>query len=104
MKVNGIWTELDSQCKIQQVNALSGANYDLGGLKPETYYRIEVRAHNAIGSSDPAKIMLKTAIGESNESYGTYVYRAGYTASNANVPKIQSLFFVSCVVFFKFFI
>lgn len=107
MKINGVWTELNSQCITKKVDSLSGASHELRQLKPETYYKIELQAHNAIGLSDPAKILLKTPIGESNESYGTYVYRAGYTASDSSVvPKIHSLLFCflcSLPLFFKIF-
>lgn len=33
-------------------------------LRPDTYYKIELRAHNAIGFSTPGQAIVKTARGE----------------------------------------
>lgn len=43
-------------------------NYQLDKLLPDTTYKIELRAHNAIGDSSPAQIKVRTARGE-NEQY-----------------------------------
>ncbi|XP_065563223.1 fasciclin-2-like isoform X2 [Artemia franciscana] len=32
-------------------------------LKPDTFYKVEIRAHNAIGFSEPTGIIVKTAKG-----------------------------------------
>lgn len=73
-------------------------------LSPETYYRIEIRAHNAIGLSQPVTLLLKTARGESTKSYGTLVYRAGYMkgSGNLDVPKIRSLLLSNLLIIITF--
>lgn len=56
-------------------------------LSPNTYYRIELRAHNAIGFSTPASILMRTARGESdstNNNLGTLLYTSGFVSSANN--------------------
>lgn len=38
--------------------------YTIQGLRPDTFYRIELRAKNDIGYSRPSDIVIKTANGE----------------------------------------
>lgn len=100
-----MWTEVDSECRTQQRPVLDGTNFEMRNLSPETYYRIEIRAHNAIGLSQPASLLLKTARGESTKSYGTLVYRAGYTmgsSGNSDVPKIRSLLLSNLLIIITF--
>lgn len=110
--MNGAWVELDQMCMSQQVHATDGNNMELRDLKPEATYRIELRAHNAIGLSEPSTILLKTARGESTGSSGTFIYRAGYmaaasgaaaTATDLTVPKIHSLLLCLCCSFLLLF-
>uniref|UniRef100_A0A336MUJ8 CSON006072 protein n=1 Tax=Culicoides sonorensis TaxID=179676 RepID=A0A336MUJ8_CULSO len=62
-KINGVWTEMDKDCVTKQRDVLEGNNFEMRNLSPESYYRIELRAHNAIGLSQPASLLLKTARG-----------------------------------------
>lgn len=101
MKVNGVWTELEIECHKKERSVLDGNNFQMRHLNAETYYRIELRAHNAIGMSEPVTLLLKTARGESRGSYGTFVYRAGYMAANSEVPKVHSLlFYCLCSIYY----
>lgn len=71
-------------------------------LQPDSYYRIELRAHNAIGASPPAHLLLKTARGESPSSLNTLLYKAGIESSNAPstvVSKRISLLLYFCSIF-----
>ncbi|CAD7087678.1 unnamed protein product [Hermetia illucens] len=60
-KVNGEWNELESECITREI--IEGSNLEMAKLSPNTYYRIELRAHNAIGFSTPASILMRTARG-----------------------------------------
>lgn len=74
-KVNGIWNEIEYMCRT--IDTIEYSNHDLRELAPDTYYRVELRAHNAIGFSTPSNFLLKTARGESI-SPGTNVYKANF--------------------------
>uniref|UniRef100_A0A1Q3FEX3 Putative neural cell adhesion molecule 2 n=1 Tax=Culex tarsalis TaxID=7177 RepID=A0A1Q3FEX3_CULTA len=60
-KINGVWTELEGAC-IEETIQIS-TSYEMRDLQADTYYRIELMAHNAIGFSKPAHLLLKTARG-----------------------------------------
>lgn len=81
----------------------------MGDLNADTYYRIELSAHNSIGYSTPANLYVKTARGESSRSFGTLLYQAGTYGSVVSsatrtmplnhfavVPKSVSLFISLC--------
>lgn len=50
----------------REVHAPGPTTFELSNLRPDTYYRIELRAKNAIGYSSPAELVIKTAKGESS--------------------------------------
>ncbi|XP_049301474.1 fasciclin-2 isoform X2 [Anopheles funestus] len=60
-KVNGYWTEMEEHCIEQDIARMT--NYEMRNLQADTYYRIELMAHNAIGFSKPAHVLMKTARG-----------------------------------------
>ncbi|XP_055640288.1 fasciclin-2 isoform X3 [Toxorhynchites rutilus septentrionalis] len=60
-KINGIWTELEGACIDDDIPIAT--HYEMRDLQADTYYRIELMAHNAIGFSKPAHLLLKTARG-----------------------------------------
>ncbi|XP_049531645.1 fasciclin-2 isoform X2 [Anopheles darlingi] len=60
-KINGIWTEMEEHCMEQDVVRMT--NYEMRSLQADTYYRIELMAHNAIGFSKAAHVLMKTARG-----------------------------------------
>lgn len=70
-------------------------------LQADTYYRIELRAQNAIGFSTSATLLLKTARGESiSKNFYQAGFHNGYRANNASqmiVHQFYSLFLLSCV-------
>lgn len=65
-KITGNWR--DKECSEQIQQSIQYTNYQLDHLEPDTTYKIELRAHNAIGDSSPAQIKVRTARGE-NEQY-----------------------------------
>lgn len=98
--MNGIWNEVENLCNTRDYIEFS--NFQLRDLSPDTYYRVELRAHNAIGYSTPTTFLLKTARGESSRSFGTLLYQAGYgsgaatTSSSAVSKSCASLLFYLC--------
>ena len=83
MKINGEFHAAADQCASIDVRQTE-TNFEMRDLQADTYYSIELRAHNAIGFSTPAYLMLKTARGESHRSLGTLLYKAGYGPSPPN--------------------
>lgn len=73
-KINGEWRDTDCSEQIQQ--SVKYTNYQLDGLHPDTTYKIELRAHNAIGDSSPAQIRVKTARGEHQQYYTYNTYKS----------------------------
>ncbi|XP_059622214.1 fasciclin-2 isoform X3 [Phlebotomus argentipes] len=63
VKVNGEWHETGELCVTRDIHASEATAYDMSSLQAGTYYRTELRAHNAIGFSEPASLMIKTARG-----------------------------------------
>lgn len=59
----------------------------LNELSSDTYYRVELRAHNAIGFSIPTNIYLKTSRGEgeSNLADKNYVYSASFESTSSSL-------------------
>lgn len=54
-------------------------------LRGDTYYRIEVRAHNAIGYSKPVALLMRTAIGESPNILGSLLYHGGISSATSKL-------------------
>lgn len=63
-KVNNEWQEVDGKCFTLEHRSLEVTSYELTGLQPDTYYKVEIRAHNNIGFSVPGQVVIKTARGE----------------------------------------
>lgn len=65
---------MEDQCSAEIMQSYQHTSYDLNSLEPDTTYKIELRAHNAIGQSSPAQIRIRTARGEHHQyySYNTY--------------------------------
>ncbi|XP_037807700.1 fasciclin-2 isoform X2 [Lucilia sericata] len=61
VKMAGAWHELENQC--QSADVIESTSYEMTRLSGNTYYRIELRAHNIIGFSSPASIIMKTTRG-----------------------------------------
>ncbi|XP_047738432.1 fasciclin-2 isoform X2 [Hyalella azteca] len=59
---SGGWKTLGA--KIEKTVEFPGVTtYQIQKLRPDTHYRIELRAHNSIGYSSPAELVIKTAHG-----------------------------------------
>ncbi|XP_017030459.1 fasciclin-2 isoform X4 [Drosophila kikkawai] len=58
LKMSGTWTELENSCNTVEV--VETTSFEMTQLNGNTYYRIELKAHNAIGYSSPASIIMKT--------------------------------------------
>ncbi|CAH0560938.1 unnamed protein product [Brassicogethes aeneus] len=94
-KVNGVWR--DTECTEQFTQSVQYTSYQLNHLRPDTTYKIELRAHNAIGDSSPAQIKVKTARGE-HEQY--YTYNTYTSAGNiVNVNYVFLFIFASQIMF-----
>ncbi|KPU75267.1 fasciclin 2, isoform B [Drosophila ananassae] len=61
VKISGTWTELENNCNTVEV--VETTSFEMTQLNGNTYYRIELKAHNAIGYSSPASIIMKTTRG-----------------------------------------
>lgn len=61
----------DCSAEIQQ--SLAHTSYEFTDFRPGTTYKIELRAENAVGLSNPAQIKVKTAVGKQDE-YFSYTY------------------------------
>ncbi|KAH8420233.1 hypothetical protein KR009_007698 [Drosophila setifemur] len=61
VKISGTWTELENSCNTMEV--VETTSFEMTQLNGNTYYRIELKAHNAIGYSSPASIIMKTTRG-----------------------------------------
>lgn len=72
-KINGEWRDLTEECSEEVRQSSQHTSYDLNDLQPDTTYKIELRARNAIGHSSPAQIKIRTARGE-NDHYYSYSY------------------------------
>lgn len=59
----------------------------MSSLKGDTYYRIELKAHNAIGFSQPSSLLMRTARGESSNALGSLLYSSGAGSASAAVPQ-----------------
>lgn len=75
-KKDGEWHEFESLCVTRDVLNSENSNFVMAKLMGDTCYRIELRAHNAIGFSQPASVLIRTALGESDASneLGTFTY------------------------------
>lgn len=79
--MNGDWTEFENECKIQDMPATDTNNFKMSTLQGDTYYRIELKAHNAIGFSQPALLMMRTARGESSNKLFYSNFAGGFSGS-----------------------
>ncbi|XP_017782397.1 PREDICTED: fasciclin-2 isoform X2 [Nicrophorus vespilloides] len=62
-RVNGEWRDSTAECSTEITQSFEYTHYELNQLSADTTYKIELRAHNAIGTSSPAEIRVKTARG-----------------------------------------
>ncbi|XP_073946294.1 neural cell adhesion molecule fasciclin 2 isoform X3 [Choristoneura fumiferana] len=70
LKVSGEWrVGSDSQCFTEEIKSYETINYEVIGLHPDTRYRMQVRAHNILGFSNPAHLYVQTALGVTFSGY-----------------------------------
>lgn len=81
-KINGKWK--DGDCSEQFTQSIKYTSFELDHLKPDTVYKIELRAHNSIGDSWPAQIKIKTAQGEHKQYYEYNTYTSAGCVLNVN--------------------
>lgn len=99
-KVNNVWNEIENLCKERDYIAYSYSTQLLNDLNSDTYYRVELRAHNAIGYSSPTNVYVKTARGESQSSIGTYTYQAGFGSASSATQNVLHL--TCCILLCSF--
>lgn len=103
-KVTGEWRiASESQCVVEELKSLEAISYEVRGLRPDTRYRMQVRAHNVLGFSLPAQLYVQTALGEYNQESNEVPVKAGfydvYTASEPKPSKASTIsyFFSLCI-------
>lgn len=69
--MDGEWRVLDT-CSGTIEQSFQHTSYVMSNLKPDTTYKVELRAHNAIGDSTPAEVRIRTARGENDKYYNYY--------------------------------
>nr|UXP87132.1 fasciclin 2 isoform H [Manduca sexta] len=70
LKVSGDWRVADeSLCVKEQIESFEVINYEVRGLRPDTRYRMHLRAHNVLGFSLPAQLYVQTALGVGRYDY-----------------------------------
>lgn len=64
LKVRGEWrVASETQCVTEELESFEAISYEVRGLRPDTHYRMHVRAHNVLGFSSPAQLYVQTALG-----------------------------------------
>ncbi|CAL1289653.1 unnamed protein product [Larinioides sclopetarius] len=66
--ING-WSQKDKAIERVIRSWESNPSYELVGLHPDTYYKIEIRATNKIGNSLPESVVIRTRAGEVNDGH-----------------------------------
>lgn len=89
--MNNVWNEIENMCRERDYISYTYSTQLLSDLNADTYYRVEIKAHNAIGYSVPTNVYVKTTRGESSNSFGTLTYQAGYGVHSSATNKIPCL-------------
>lgn len=63
-KTNTIWTPRPDSCRTVELKSADKTALLMDSLNADTFYKVEVRAHNDIGYSVPSEIVFKTAMGK----------------------------------------
>lgn len=63
-KVNTVWTVRRDSCRSEDLRSPDKTAFLMDNLNANTFYKVEVRAHNEIGFSVPSELVFKTATGE----------------------------------------
>jgi len=94
-KVNNEWQETDASCTTLEHRALEVPSYELRNLQPDTFYKVEVRAHNYIGFSVPGQLVVKTARGSDP---GHYMHDPSHLSSSVIVSLVVAVLLVILVI------
>lgn len=94
-----MWRDSESECSGEIIQSFQHTTYDMSSLRPDTTYKVELRAHNAIGLSSPAEIRVRTARGEQDQYY-SYSLSSEYN-TNGSVNN-QVLFILNFLIIFYF--
>jgi len=62
-KVNTVWTIRRESCRSEDLRSPDKTSFLMDNLNADTFYKVEVRAHNDIGFSVPSELVFKTATG-----------------------------------------
>lgn len=95
--MNGEWRDLGT-CSELITQSFQHTTYMMTNLKPDTTYKVELRAHNAIGQSTPAEVRIRTARGEPDKYYSYYYGVASRTSSSVGLLLCLSIFIFNRVV------
>lgn len=64
-----MWTSRRESCKTEDLRSPERTSLLMDNLNADTYYKVEVRAHNEIGYSVPSELVFKTATGKCSRGY-----------------------------------
>lgn len=101
-----MWNEVEKLCRDRDYIAYTFSSQMLGELSQDTYYRVELRAHNAIGYSIPTHAYLKTARGEGesilSERDKNYVYSASFESTSSSLKTNLDLSLAAFITMMNF--
>lgn len=101
LKVDGVWNEINKLCESRNAPITETSGFKMTNLRGDTYYRIQIRAHNGMGYSNPVTLMMRTAVGESSNALGSLLYYGHSSANNISfADKINLIFIVSLISFY----
>jgi len=63
-KINTMWVTRTESCRSEDLKSPDKTAFLMDNLNADTFYRVEVRAHNEIGFSVQSELVFKTATGE----------------------------------------
>lgn len=102
--MDGVWNEVNKLCETRNAATTETTSFKMTNLRGDTYYQIQIRAHNAMGFSNPVTLLMRTAVGESSNALGSLLYYGHSSAisysllsSRANIMLI--ILFSFCVKF-----
>ncbi|XP_016769821.1 fasciclin-2 isoform X4 [Apis mellifera] len=80
-RVSGEWETLEDTCRTEDIRTQGRVRHWLRNLYSDTFYKVELKAHNAIGFSKPGSAKFKTARGIDT----TVVHHQGPLISSAAI-------------------
>ncbi|XP_071441374.1 fasciclin-2 isoform X2 [Hetaerina americana] len=83
-KTNEGWKESD-KCDTIEIKSHDHTAHELQNLQANTYYKIELRAHNGIGYSTPGQIIVKTARDHSSNTASDPYMKEENTALSSGI-------------------